>query len=43
VSEEEDEPSDAISDSDKDDSADEKTANPIQNKETDKITAYQVG
>jgi hypothetical protein len=43
ASEEEDEPSDAISDSDEDDGADEETANPSQPNKTNKITADQVG
>jgi hypothetical protein len=43
VSEEEDEPSDAISDSDKDDGDDEETVNPSQPNKTNKITADQDG
>jgi hypothetical protein len=43
VSKEEDEPSDAISDSEKYDGADEETANPSQQNKTNKITADQVG
>jgi hypothetical protein len=41
MSEEEDEPSDAISDSEKDDGADEETTNPGQHNKTNKITADQ--
>jgi hypothetical protein len=43
ASEEEDEPSDTISDSGKDDGADEETVNPGQPNKTNKITAEQVG
>jgi hypothetical protein len=43
VSEEEDEPSDAISESDEDDGADEETDNLSQPNKTNKITADQVG
>jgi hypothetical protein len=43
ASEEEDEPSDAISKSDKDGRADEETANPSQHNKTNKITADQAG
>jgi hypothetical protein len=43
ASEEEDEPSDAISNSDEDDGADEATANPSQPNKTNMITGDQVG